>query len=354
MRKVAIIHHQYAKKGGMESYLLDLVSGFIRRGDEVTIFTYQVDKDLLTNPSIKVTQSHLSWCPKKYRKFLFIHRINKKFNRHDFDLSLNLTRTSSQDISICGGTHRGFLATMQKKTRIKDKLEIYYEQKSFDRSPHIIAHSSMLVDEITQLYRTDPQKIHLLHPPIDTDKFHSGLKQHSEPYAQKFNIDRSKTSLLFPSTGHKRKGLFELLAALANLPETEFELLVAGNPIKNAAHSPNIRYLGYVNNMAELYAAVDFTILPSHYEPFGLVAVESVQCGTPVILSDYVGAKDLITPEEGVVFKGEITAKNIEAAIRTAQSKKFQIAPNFAQRKGLTIETHVGKIIELAKDTRTL
>lgn len=350
--KVAIVHHQYAKKGGMESYCLDLVNGFLQQNWQVTVFTYQIDKRFLNDSVPTVVQYHLGWCPKRYRKFFFIHRINKKFNPLDFDLSLNLTRSASQDIAVCGGTHRGFLASMQKTPCFKDRLEIYYEQKSFDDSPHVMAHSSMLVDEITQLYRINAQKVNLLHPPINTDKFHFGLKQDADLFAKKFNIDRSKINLLFPSTGHKRKGLFELLIALKELPATEFQLLVAGNPIKNVSVENNVRYLGYVNNMADLYAAVDFMILPSYYEPFGLVAIESVQCGTPVILSNKVGAKDLITTEEGVVFEGAVNAENIVRAVKTAQRRKFNIAADFAKEKGLTIEAHINKIITFGRGDR--
>lgn len=160
-------------------------------------------------------------------------------------------------------------------------------------------------------------------------------------------MNQNKITLLFPSTGHKRKGLFELLDALTLLPESEFELYVAGNPAKNKTKHNNVRYLGYINNMADLYAAVDFTILPSHYEPFGLVAAESVQCGTPVILSNRVGAKAIITDKEGVIFNGAITAESIAHAIKTAQKKQFQINPHFAQENEITIAEHINKMIAL-------
>ena len=77
------------------------------------------------------------------------------------------------------------------------------------------------------------------------------------------------------------------------------------------------------------------------------MAIESLQCGTPVILSDRVGAKDLLSDQEGIVFKGEIVAENIVSAIKAAQNQKFQIMPNFAQRKGLTIANHVEKMLAL-------
>lgn len=46
------------------------------------------------------------------------------------------------------------------------------------------------------------------------------------------------------------------------------------------------------------YAAADVCVVPSHYEPFGLVAIEAMACGTPVIASDVGGLKYTVVPQE--------------------------------------------------------
>ena len=46
------------------------------------------------------------------------------------------------------------------------------------------------------------------------------------------------------------------------------------------------------------YAASDLCVVPSHYEPFGLVTIEAMACGTPVVGSDVGGLQFTIVPEE--------------------------------------------------------
>ncbi|GAG93309.1 unnamed protein product, partial [marine sediment metagenome] len=146
-----------------------------------------------------------------------------------------------------------------------------------------------------------------------------------------------------PSTSHKRKGFLPLLTAFKQLPEDDYELLVAGDklPVSNVPN--NVRCLGFVSDMAELYASVDITVLPSYYEPFGLVVPESLACGTPVIISEHVGAKDLINDNYGIVIPS-VTVNAIKQAIEQARQQQFTIPEDFAQQHQLTLPAHIQQL----------
>jgi glycosyltransferase involved in cell wall biosynthesis len=75
--------------------------------------------------------------------------------------------------------------------------------------------------------------------------------------------------------------------------------------LENRAEGPDlagrVRFLGFVNQqrLPEVYAASDVLILPSEYEPFGLVVSEAFSCGIPAIASDACGATgDLVRDGE--------------------------------------------------------
>ncbi len=62
------------------------------------------------------------------------------------------------------------------------------------------------------------------------------------------------------------------------------------------------------------YAAADVCVVPSHYEPFGLVAIEAMACGTPVVASDVGGLQFTVIPEQ----TGLLASPQDEAAFAEA------------------------------------
>lgn len=65
------------------------------------------------------------------------------------------------------------------------------------------------------------------------------------------------------------------------------------------------------------YTAADVCVIPSHYEPFGLVAIEAMACGTPVVASNVGGLKFTVVPEEtGLLVPPQDTTAFAEAIDR--------------------------------------
>jgi glycosyltransferase involved in cell wall biosynthesis len=102
----------------------------------------------------------------------------------------------------------------------------------------------------------------------------------------------------------KRPG--DLLEALVCVEMPTVRLVFAGEGslrseleerAKTLGIESRVKFLGFVNQtkLPAVYASADLMVLPSEYEPFGLVVNEAMLCGCPVLASDRVGAvRDLI------------------------------------------------------------
>jgi len=127
---------------------------------------------------------------------------------------------------------------------------------------------------------------------------------------------------LFCAKLQRWKAPMDLLEAFASANVSKSYLVYAGdgpersNLERRAADlglTDRVRFLGFLNQsqLPAAYRAADLFVLPSLFEPFGLVVNEAMLCGLPVAVSDRVGAKfDLVRPDEnGYVFPaGDVDA----------------------------------------------
>jgi glycosyltransferase involved in cell wall biosynthesis len=112
-----------------------------------------------------------------------------------------------------------------------------------------------------------------------------------------------------------------------------------------------VRYVGYAKNIEDAYRAADFTILASSYEPFGLVGIESVMCGTPVIFPACIGCCDAIADHAKHVFKSgdaDDLRRTVLDAIETR--RELPRVSGDAVRYDASVDSHVRALIDLARN----
>ncbi|TDA67501.1 MAG: glycosyltransferase family 1 protein [Clostridia bacterium] len=118
-------------------------------------------------------------------------------------------------------------------------------------------------------------------------------------------------------------------AVLRNCPEAK--LIVAGQgPMEgelkylaqNLGLGPKVYFTGYLDDARRnaLYAVADVAVFPSLYEPFGIVALEAMAAGTPVVVADTGGLGEVVTHGESGLkaFAGSAAslAENIFRVLR--------------------------------------
>jgi glycosyltransferase involved in cell wall biosynthesis len=132
---------------------------------------------------------------------------------------------------------------------------------------------------------------------------------------KKWNIPETATVLLFCAKLQPWKRPQDVLKAFvqANV-QNSYLVFVGDGSLREALETEasslkvddKVKFLGFANQsqLPPIYCSADLFILPSEYEPFGVVVNEAMLCGLPVIVSDKVGAGyDLIKHDEtGFVY----------------------------------------------------
>ena len=349
--KIGISANALSHGGGLERYAMDLVRAMAEQGVKPAFFARAFDSTLPESRLIEARPIRVSFLPGKLRDHWFSWRVRSAKRAAGVDVLIGCNRVDSSDIAICGGTHRGFLRAIGRTPRRSDRWQIALEARQYARAEIVVAHSVQMRDELCELYGLDDAKVRVMFPPVDATRF-----QPCEPAARaalrkRFGFADDEIVLLFPSSSHDRKGLPLIEAALRDL---DLPIVVAVAGRKSTSADARIRYIGYVKDLEQAYRAADFTILASKYEPFGLVGVESVMCGTPVILSDNIGCCDAIAEHAKSVFKaGDVgdlratLARVVQSRRRKASGTPAELARD-ALRYDAAVASHVRSLLELA------
>ncbi len=346
--RIGIACNYFGFSGGMERYTIDIASEFVQRGYEVIIYAKKADPEIPKKIGVILHLCSCSFVPGKLQPLFFSKWIKKYKN--ECDVLIGCCRTDAADIYICGGTHIGFLKHTNKKQKWYDRLFIDMEHKAYSNARIIVAHSISMQQELKELYGIDGHKIVTAFPPVDGEAFAKPTNEEHKVLCSKFGLDNNKKHFLFVSSSHERKG-FPLLREYFSKTDLPIDLIVVGRPI--SAESEHIRYLGYRKDIQNLYKAADFTIMASTYEPFGLVAIESVLCGTPVVLANHIGCCAAISNKAKTTFiEGDM--KSLDEAIKTALKGPSRSCGATDVLSPTSIAKHVDIIERLVKNSNPI
>jgi glycosyltransferase involved in cell wall biosynthesis len=319
------------------------------RGVRPVFIAKRFDRALPEFAWVDPIRVRMTGLPAKLHDLWFDRRIRAIKRRQSLFPLIACNQTGAADLAICGSTHPGYLAAMDQPARLSDRWKIALEHAHLHNAQVIVAHSRRMADEAQRYHGVSAEKIRLLYPPVDGRRFNAVDADQRRRLRVELGLPRDRAVFLLASTGHKRKGL-DLLVEFFRSTALPVSLVVAGRPIDAAG--PNIHYLGYRNDIENVYRAVDFTIVASIYEPFGLVGVESVLCGTPVLLADGVGCAEVIRPPAKLPFDRHLDASLgvavTEALARWRGGTARLESPEKCLGYDPSVSVHVDALLELA------
>ncbi|KND55145.1 Glycosyltransferase [Candidatus Paraburkholderia kirkii] len=346
--RIGISANALKHSGGLERYAMDLVRGSAAGFDgnqKPAFFARRIDMSLPESRLVEPHRIAVSLLPGKWCDGYFSWALKRARRKAKVDVLIGCNRVAGSEIAICGGTHIGFLRATGRREKRSDTRQIALERRQYAQADVIVAHSDMMRDELRRLYGIDSAKIRVLYPPVDGARFSAVDATGRVRLREQFGFKPDEIVLLFPSSSHERKGLPLIEKALAGV---NVVIAVAGRaPEKPAA---NVRYLGYAKHIEDAYRAADFTILASSYEPFGLVGIESVMCGTPVIFPVSIGCCDAIADHAKHVFKPGDADDLRRTVLEAIEARRGGArVSGEAVRYDADVASHVSALIELAR-----
>ena len=182
----------------------------------------------------------------------------------------------------------------------KSKIHEMIIRKSFKKANRLIAVGEMLKNELEVVFN---RPVDVVPNVIDTERFN--LPRPSK---------KSGLKLGFVGNILYNKGLDVLFHALAKLKDRDFTLIIAGEGrekdslIKLAVElgiSDKVSFLGYINpiDLPQFYNGIDVFVLPSRRETFGVVVIEALSAGVPVITNPCGGPEYIINEDVGLLYE---------------------------------------------------
>ncbi len=240
----------------------------------------------------------------------------------------------------------------------------FAERTAIESADAVIAVSQAMKRDILVAYPLVPnERVHVIYNGIDPDEYKPDGG--SEVLARR-GVDEKRPYVAFVGRVTRQKGIVHLLrAARYTAPGTAFVLCVGeadtpeiGAEFETLAAEIHrerggiVRIDGMVarSEVAQILSHARAFVCPSVYEPFGIVNLEAMACGVPVIASSVGGIPEIVVEGETgflVAFEGDGTAKNEprdpEAFARALASRIDELVsdPERARRMGEAGRTRV-------------
>jgi len=349
--------------GGLSRHVYDLSKALARLGTDVSVITcgtegvpseehfenlhiYRVPEKMIDTPNF------ISWT-----YFLNLSMITKAINLHK-EKNFDIIHTHDWLTAFAGYTlkhslKKPLIATIHA-TEFGRNQGIYTEEQRFIQNTEwwltfeawkVIVCSFYMKEEVKNLFNLPEDKVKIIYNGIDPENLKTSLNP--EELRDRYALPNEKI-VLFIGRMHPQKGAEYLLKAAPTIidryHDVKFIFVGTGpqlNYLMEEAYklgiSNKVIFTGFIDDNLRnvLLHIADICVFPSIYEPFGIVALEAMAIGKPVIASNLGGFSEIIENEkDGFLFtpkdERDLTEKII--TLLTNNELRVSIGKNAAKK----------------------
>jgi UDP-glucose:(heptosyl)LPS alpha-1,3-glucosyltransferase len=308
--KVAISFPACHRRGGIERIVLETANFLAGRGHDVHLCACRWDGQLL-DPKVKVHAVAPGHGPAPLPAIAFARRSRKCVAQIGADVTAAFgVYCPTGGVFWAGSVHRAWMEASRGHRdlwgRLRQRLNPFHPvMLAFERHmvggrrfKTLIAYTPRVKADFMRWYGVPDDLITVIPSGYSTSEFN--LEQRvklREPTRTRLGYSPQDKVVLFVANELHRKGFGPLIRAMAAGKPSE-KLLAVGRfspagfqaEIRSLGITDRVQFAGSTDNIAEFYAAADVFALPTQYEPWGLVIVEALACGLPVLTSHLAGA----------------------------------------------------------------
>lgn len=324
--RILMLSWEYPPKGvgGLANHVYYLSGALSKLGHEIHIITlgdegtlaYENDRGVFVHRVIPYkieTEDFIKWVMQLNFAMLEegIRLINREvkfdiIHAHDWLVAYaGRSLKLSYDIPLLSTIHA---TEFGRNNGINTAMQRYIastEGMLVSESCRVVVCSNFMGDQVKAVLEAQLEKIRVIPNGIQMDlfKFHDGLQQFRRKYAS----DDEK--IVFCIGRHVfEKGIHLLIDAIPRIIEeySSIKFIIAGTgpmsedfkiKVKNMGLQNRVLFPGYMGEETKnkLYMVSDVSVFPSLYEPFGIVALEAMAAGCPVVVSDTGGLAEIVS-----------------------------------------------------------
>lgn len=306
--KIALSFPACHRRGGVERIIYECARYLAGREHEVTVYASEFEQN---GAPFKYRRVETAPVPKFLRPISYFRACSRALRQTRCD-----AHGSFGCVSPVGGVYwaqsvhaawlekaKAFrspwsLARWKQRLNPAHPILLGLEKTHFRRGGYrkIIALTGDVKADLQEYYGVPPEDIVVIPNGFSPQEFNVARAAEERASARlAFGFGESQCVIAFVANELERKGFPALLRAVESLGNPDLRVLVAGR-IAPPPH-PLVTYVGATGDAARCYAVADVFALPTQYEAWGMVIVEALACGVPVLTSRLAGAA--VTVREG-------------------------------------------------------